>query len=208
VAIALTGGQSTPHEAGGVPAWSFPLELLAAGVALVAFALERTLATWSARYLNETGHPPALASTLAVNFWVGFVAGRLGTGLFLGENDLVVVHPEPWILFGLSVVAAIVLGNMIGTVSSRSATVGLFLVGVCLGPVFPLMVGMALRAIPDSWGTAAAVINSGAALGGFTLLPLISAYGGRKGARDTLRFPMFLSLLLSALALFLTFLVQ
>jgi fucose permease len=179
IAVALTGGQSTPLEAVSVPAWSFPPVLLAAGVALVAFPMERTMATWSVQYLNETGHLPALASTLAVNFWVGFAAGRLGAGLFLGENDLVVMHPELWILFGLSVVAAIVLGNMIGTVSSRTASVGVFLTGFCLGPVFPLMVGMALRLYPDSWGTAAAVINAGAALGGVTLLPLISAYGRR-----------------------------
>jgi fucose permease len=207
IVVALTPGKTPAVSSSPPAAWGAHVVWLTAGLVLVVVPMELTLATWSARYLNETGHPPRLASTLAVNFWVSFLAGRLATGLFLGQNELVVADPEPWMVFGLAVCTAIVLGNMIGTDSSRGSSVGLILVGLCLGPVFPTLTGLALRLFPTAQGTAAGVVNAGAVLGEITLLPLMSVYARRTGPRDALRIPMLLALLLAGLSLVLTLLV-
>jgi fucose permease len=191
------------------PALKHPVLWLAGLLLLLYVPVEALLASWSTRFLVEMGHVPSVASTLTSGFWLSFLATRLGTGLFLGEYQLVIADPEPWLVMTLAVLAAILLGNLVGTVRLGNASLGLILVGASLGPMFPALLGMMFRLYPrELWGTAGGVVWALGMLGGLILPPLFRGRVERQGIRNALRVPMVLSLVTAFGALVLALLNQ
>jgi fucose permease len=195
---ALPSSRPTPEQLG--PVLDAPSLWLAALVLFLHIPLEMALTAWSTRYLTEEGHQPRLASALNVGFWLSFLLARLATALFLGQDRLLITDVEPWVIFGLAVATAVILGNMAGTDSPRGASIGLILVGAGLGPVLPTLLGLVYRAFPAGRGLAVGLVWAVGSLGGVLLPPLLGV-SAQKTAPEALRVPMVLALLVAAGAL-------
>jgi fucose permease len=188
----------------GAAPWSrgfdSPYLWLAALAALLYTPLENRLAAWSTRYLTHMGHHPNLASVLTTCFWLSFLISRLGAAI-LSAQGLVLEDPEPWIVFLLALGTAIVLGNMAGMVTPRSAGVGMILVGAGLGPIFPALLGLLLRLLSKTPGTACGVLFACATLGGMVLPALLGDRGPAAAPEKALHMPLVLALFLAGTAL-------
>jgi hypothetical protein len=195
---ALPSNRPMPEKLG--PALDAPSLWLAALVLFLFVPLEMALRAWSTRYLTEAGHQPRLASALTVGFWLSFLLARLATALLLGQDRLLITDVEPWVIFGLAIATAVILGNMAGTDSPRGASIGLILVGASLGPVLPTLLGLVYRAFPAGRGLAVGLVWAVGSLGGVLLPPLLGI-SGQKPAPEALRFPIVLALLVAASAL-------
>jgi fucose permease len=199
--------ESIPTGSGPVgEVFASPLLWLAAAGLFCYVPLETTVANLSGRVLAESGHALGLTAVLTAGFWVSFLACRLGTGLFLSQGILLVANPEPWITLLLAVFTAILLGNVIGMVDARGAGLGLVAAGASMGPLLPTLLGKAVRLFPQAPGSACGAVLAAGTAGGLILSPLIARYARRVSARDALRVPLALALLLGVACLFLAFL--
>jgi hypothetical protein len=207
--IALVPGMIatlTPWEekvpGAGAAGWGLdsPLLWLAALAVLLYTPLENRLAAWCTPYLTHMGHQPNLASVLTTCFWLSFLLARLGTSL-LAAQGFVIEDPEPWIVFLLALGVAIVLGNMAGNVTPRSAGLGMVLAGAGLGPIFPTLLGLVIRLFPDTPGAACGVLFAFATLGGMVLPALLGDREPAANPEKALRMPLVLSLFLAGIAL-------
>jgi fucose permease len=131
-----------------------------------------------------------------------FLVSRLGVGLLqhaghLGDGW------GPWLLVVPALLAAVVLGNLAGTVNPANARLGLMLLGLFLGPIFPTLLGMVFRTpgLHEAQGTAYGVLFAGGSVGTLVLAPLIGAAVRRGAPQAALRVPMLLALVLTAAAL-------
>jgi fucose permease len=193
---------SEPHQAPAGLGQSLggPLLWLTTVAVLLYSPLEARLAAWSTRYLTAMGHRPNLAVVLTTGFWLSFLASRLVAG-FLTAPELLLKYPEPWIVFTLALGIAIVLGNVAGTLTPRSAGVGMILVGAGLGPIFPTLLGLVLAQLPQAPGSACGVLFAAATLGGLVLPALRGEVGQSADASKALRYQMLLALALGGVAL-------
>ncbi len=121
---------------------------------LVYFAVEQGMESWMGRHLTEIGHLGPRVAWLMGGFWVAFLVGRLAVGLAC-DHGWPSSAGVPWFVLGVTLAGSIFLGNLAGAGSARSATNALLLVGVLLGPVFPLLAGLLFERFPKGqWGTA------------------------------------------------------
>lgn len=175
-----------------------------AGLAFLLYGpLEGSLGTWATTYLTDLGIRERRAAWLLSGFWLTFLAARLVTAL-LQEHGLLPKDSEPWLLVGLALASAVVLGNMAGTHQPGSGALGLLLVGVFFGPIFPTLVGILFKHFPPhAHGTAFGAMFAIGATGSLFLPPLIGAYARRTSVRRAMRIPVVVALALGAVTLFL-----
>jgi len=185
--------------AGGGNVLADPRLWLAALLALLYQPLERSLSAWAPTYLKELGYPQP-SPLLWGSFW----------GVFLGARLLVVPFVQtgqaPWLLLLLALLAAITLGNLVGAYRPASGALGLLLVGLCFGPLFPTVVGLVLQMFPDQPGTGLGVILSSGAMGSLLFPPLIDIYARKASARMAMRIPLGFALAMMGPALVLALL--
>jgi hypothetical protein len=138
-----------------------------------------------------------LTAALAL-IWAAFLMGRLGMALFLHRDWLNPVA-DGWLLLMLAVWSAVALGNAAGSHTPAGATGALVLVGACLGPILPTLVGIALKeAGPAAYGTAYGIVSAVGVTGGLALAPLFRGTAARgKALRGA---PLIISGLLLAAA--------
>jgi fucose permease len=189
-------------RAGTTDALADPRLWLAALLALLYQPLEGALTAWTPAYLKELGHPRATAPSLLWSFWGIFLAARLIAAMFVQPGF------APWFIPVLVLLAAITLGHLVSAYGPANAGAGLLLIGVCLGPLLPTIVGLVLQMFPGQWGTGVGVTLACTALGGLLLSPLIDSYARRNSARVAIRIPLGLTLMMMGAGLGLALVVS
>ena len=147
---------------------------LLATICLVTFAyvgLESAYTFFIADYAaNVLGLPSARSTGVVGFFWSGLLAGRLAVGFSSREPSAITTAL-------LASGAALICGFFFGFGAASSdrflfpPEVAAAVTGFCLGGVFPIMIGLAGRALPRSAGTAVGLAGGLGSLGGF-LIPL------------------------------------
>ena len=118
---------------------------------------------------------------------LGEAAGRsaissLWLGLLLGRLALVPWRAPPGA--GLLAASGVTGGAVVWFASALARPelgLVLFLAGLALGPIYPVLISLAGRRLPQATGTAAALVGGAGALGGFALPALAGALGDAAG---------------------------
>jgi fucose permease len=162
--------------------------------------LEGSLGTWATTYLTEVGYKERRAALFLSGFWLTFLAARLVTALLQQANRMPIA--DAWLIVFLALGAAVLLGNMAGATMRGRAGLGLLLVGVTFGPIFPTLVGILFGHFePRQHGTAFGAMFAIGATGSLVVPPLIGAYARRTSVRDAMRIPMVTALALALVTL-------
>jgi fucose permease len=183
---------------------SLPLEdhlFWAAGLVFLLYGpLECMLAGWLTPHLTELGCSPRRSAWLMTGFWLALLASRLLVAVVLQHGPS---RPgaEAAALAILALAAGVIIGNLAGTISRSAATWGVLMLGVCLGPVLPTLIGLVFERFPLERGSVYGALAALSALGGVVLLPLIDAAARRGTAQRALRWPMVTALGVAAGAL-------
>ncbi len=162
--------------------------------------LEQLLATRTAPYLSGFGCSARRTGWLVSGFWLAFLGSRLLAAMLFQPGPLR-SGTEAWSLFGVIVAATVLLGNLAGTTARSFATSGILMLGFCLGPVLPTLLGLAFEHFPNEPGGVCGALFALAALSSVTQLPLTEDSARRVEAERTLRGPLVLALLLGAVSL-------
>ena len=161
--------------------------------------LEASVSVWATTYLTDLGQGERGAAWVLSAFWGAFLASRLLTALLL--RWAASPWMEPWLIIVASLLAAAVVGNMIGTGHRAAARLSLVALGFLLGPIFPTLVGLAFQIAPTAPGAAYGVVFALGSVGGLVMAPLVGARARRTGVQSALYIPMMLALALTAVAL-------
>jgi fucose permease len=161
--------------------------------------LEAAIGVWTTTYLvgfSQSRRPGAWMA----GFWAAFVVSRLLTALAHYAN---ILRPafDVWFLVLLTLLAAVALGNLSATTRHGASRVGLVVLGLLLGPVLPTLIGMVLGSPIEEQGTALGVLVGMGSLGSLVLGPLVAHRSAAQSVRTALRLPMVLALVLTAVAL-------
>jgi fucose permease len=180
--------------------FAMPASWLAALVLFFYAPLEATISLWTFTLLAEKGQDQRQATSLVAGFWSAFMASRLLVALCQHmewltqgwDRGLIVVPP---------LLAAVILGHLAGASPRGQLRAGLILLGLLLGPVLPTLLGMVFRHIaPVEHGTAYGLVFAAGFLGSLLLAPFISLRTVPP-LQAALRLPIFLALLVTAVAL-------
>jgi fucose permease len=177
-----------------------PANGLAALVLFFYAPLEAAISLWTFTLLAERGQNARQATSLLSGFWAAFMASRLLVALAQHADFLT----EGWdrsLIVVLPLLAAVLLGNLAGASHGGRPRLGLILLGLLLGPVLPTLLGMLFRPVaPAAQGTAYGVVFAAGSLGSVLLAPLL-VLRTRPPLQTALRMPIFLALLVTAIAL-------
>jgi fucose permease len=189
----------------GTSFWTLLKEpsLWLAGLVFFFYApLEGAISVYTTTFVTDTGDGERQAAWLLSGFWAMFLVSRLLMGMaehagFLGDTW------AGWVLVLPALFAAVLLGNLSGTAGARPARTGLLILGLVLGPIFPTLLSMAFRlpGCDSALGTTYGLLFASGSAGGLVLAPLISARANRGTAQAAFRIPLFLALLMTAVAL-------
>jgi fucose permease len=169
---------------------------LAGLVALLYLPLEALIFSHGRAYLEEVCIRPATVPLALGGYWLAFLAGRLLMAVALP----VLV---PWLMVIWILLAAAVLGNLSGSYRPAGATWGFCLLGACLGPIFPCLVGLGFLRYPEHLGLFFGVVMALGSIGSLLWQPLLQLYARGHSVRLTLRLGMVVALatIVPALAL-------
>jgi fucose permease len=177
---------------------------LAALVFALYAPLEAMVSSRAVTYLTDRGLRERRAAWLLSGFWAAFLASRLLAAALMHTRYL---RPtwDGWVLVVPALLTAVILGNMAGTVGADRAGRGLVLLGFCLGPIFPTLVGMLFSHLAKDDlrcdGTAFGLLFAAGSLGSLAFAPLARAPAKGQTLQAALRVPIFGALLLTAVAL-------
>lgn len=164
--------------------------LMAAALAIF-IPVECGLRSWIEPFAGDLrDRRPAVVRTRLIGFWAAYLAARLVTYWFV-RTDF-----ESWFLMGCALVAAMTLGNLVGTYASSSGSLGYWLVGFCLGPVLPGLLGMLENAAPGRFGLVVGVLLSLAAVYQTLVGPVLAK--STRSPREAMRLPILVTLALTA----------
>lgn len=157
---------------GGTPR---PLELAAFCAAAFAYlGIEASVTVFAVPYATEgLGFTGDRGRAAISAFWLGLLAGRVGAFLWRGPLDARLIAAS-----GVAGAVALTAAAALWT-PRMEWTFGV--VGVALGPVFPLLVALAGRSLPARPGLATGCLAGVGSLGGFTIPWLAGAIGDRAG---------------------------
>lgn len=177
-----------------------PTGWLAALVVFFYAPLEAAISLWTFTLLAERDQNEREATGVLAGFWAAFMASRLLVALaqhmdWLTEwwdVSLIVVPP---------LLAAVLLGNLAGASHRAQPRSGLILLGLLLGPVLPTLLGLVFHHVsPTRQGTAYGLVFAAGSLGSVLLAPFVTLRA-RPPLQAALRVPIFLALLVTAIAL-------
>lgn len=206
--LAAFAGADALQTGGGKPdlAALFSVSTLwLAGLVFLLYApLEASISIWATTYLTDPGHGERRATWLLSGFWTTFLLSRLAAAA-LQHGGYIRPGWDSWLLVPPALLAAVVLGNLIGTNNPNAAWRGLLLLGFLLGPIFPTLVGMLFQQLDNqdlhAHGTAYGLLFAAGSVGSFILAPLMGSTARRQSVQAALRIPLFVALLLTAATL-------
>jgi fucose permease len=198
----LRAADSSPADVAGLLSHN---SLWMAAIVFALYApLEGSVSSRATAYLADRGVDERRAVRYLAGFWATLLLSRLTVAGLAGGAYL----RESWdaaVLVVPALLAAAVLGNMAGTVGPDRAGRGLVVLGFCLGPILPTLLGMVHERMAAAglhcYGTAYGMLFAAGSLGGLVLSPLAGPAARGKAAPAALRVPMFGALLLAAVAL-------
>jgi fucose permease len=173
---------------------------LAALVLFLYYPLENVLSAWAPAYLAEVSRTPRGIPLVLAGYWVAFLSTRFLTAL--APTGLV-----PWLILLLMVLAAATVGNMSGSYRPSSGILGLWVLGACLGPIFPSLVGLVFLCFPEHLALSFGLLLALGGTGGLVLQPALEYYARGHPVRLTMRLVMLVALVLAAPALVLCLMV-
>lgn len=202
-----------------------PIRVITSGklwLAALVFAfyapLEAFVSVWVTTYLTKrdaatsdnpsvdpsgaTGDPRDQAAGWVAWFWLALLGSRVLLGSFLHLSTLQDAW-QPFFLIIPALMTAVVFGNLSGSSTTRQALYGVILLGFFLGPVLPTLLAIVARLAIGS-ALAVALLHIGGAVGGVILSPLVNSGVKERSAASALWIPLFLSLALTATAMFFT----
>jgi len=146
--------------------------ILAFAVLLFVYTgIETGVGTWEATDLVGSGWTVQGAALATSLYWGAFTIGRI-----LGAPLAVRVAPERLLLPALFVATLVLLGIRAGLISPLSFTV----VGLCAGPVFPVVLSWLTRVLPNA-ASAMTYLILGAILGSAVLPAVLGGLIGLSG---------------------------
>jgi fucose permease len=156
------------------------------------FALETALLLWPSLYLADLGYEGKYRTALLVGFWLCFLATRCWAAQMGGYLAAI------WWLLILTVVTAILIGNMSGIYHSASGSVCFLLLGGAVGPIFPTLVGLLFLIFADQPATAFGLVCALGAAGRLIAWPIIQAPLQRQQVRVAMWITTLIALLIGA----------
>lgn len=177
-----------------------PVVWVAGVAALLYLPVQGAMARWTAEQLPRQGYSPRGTAWLTGTFWIAFLAGRALAGLFV-LGPIVSAGNEPWLLLLLAICAAVGIGNLAGAGPRASLGVGLVLIGLFCGPIYPTLLGAVMQQFPNEPGTAFGITAAVGSLGNAVLLPLAQRDTRRRAGGAVMRVPLVSALLVAAVAL-------
>jgi MFS family permease len=165
---------------------------LMAGVVLLYFALENCLEVWPAPFLRELRYEGRGLTIALLVFWGAFTLLRIAMG-WLPDNSWV-----PWILLGLLLISGFTMGNLSAANERTSGSIGFWLVAVCYGPLLPGFLALVMNFYPELPATALGVMLALGGLDTLVVRPWVTSLARRRPARNVMRVPMILALLMAA----------
>jgi MFS family permease len=175
---------------------------LAAAVFLFYAPLEAAVSIWATTYLTDLGNSERRSAWLLSGFWAAFLVSRLAMAYWQYLERL---HPywDKFMLVLLCLLAAAVIGNLAGTAKPTSARGWFLLLGLLLGPIFPMLIGLAFQTpgLAQARGTTYGVLFAAGSLGSLIAAPLIAVWARSRNVQAALRIPMVLALLAVVAAL-------
>ncbi len=173
-----------------------PLPALAplAGMAALYVGFETALTAFAVPYATTgLGRGEATGRTAISALWLGLLLGRLAFAALARREG---ARALPAMAFA----AAALLGLGVALRAPQLPLV-FGLAGLCVGPVFPVLVAMAARRAPDAAGTATGLVAGAGALGGFATPGLAGLLGDGLGPTAALSSLVAVCTALGALAL-------
>ena len=171
------------------------------GIILLYFAVENCLEFWPESYLRELGYQERGQRIGMTLFWLMFIATRGLAAWWLW------LHPSQsfgW-MFALAFLSALIVGNLAGGYEAGSGSVGFIFAGAVLGPLLPGFLGLAFMLYPDLPASVLGLLLALSGLDTLLVRPLMIAFAKDRPARNVMRVPAFLALLLAAPLLLLAF---
>ncbi len=170
-------------------------QLLLAAVVFFFYApLEAAIAVWMTTYLSDQDVSEGESAYLLSGFWVAFMASRL----LVAFTQPPLLY-DPWLIVLPALCTAAMMGNLAGTASINVGRVGIVVLGLFMGPIFPTLLAIVFRSFPAERGTAHAVLFTIGSLAALILGPIM---GNRlqRGSYSVFAIPLILSvgLLLAA----------
>jgi fucose permease len=163
-----------------------------AGLVLFLYGpLEISLGAWAPAYLKEVGRSPQGVSVSLAGFWLAFLGGRV----------VAATAPPafvPWLLLLLLVMAATTVGNLMGIFRPTGATLGVWLFGLCLGPMLPSLVGLTLERFARHAAPSVGLLLALGSTSGLVLQPALEHFAQARPVRLTMRLVMLIALALAA----------
>ncbi|HWG47950.1 MAG TPA: MFS transporter [Gemmataceae bacterium] len=191
--------QIADHPGDSAALFSEPSSWLAALVFFVYAPLEASISLWTLTLLTERNQDEREAGGLLTGFWIGFLASRLLVAVGR-HTDILSETWDRWIVVLPPLMAAVVIGNLAGASHRGRPRGGLILLGLLLGPVFPTLLAMIFRYVaPAEQGLAYGIVFAAGSLGSLLLSPVLTLR--TRQPLQTLRVPIFLALLLTAVTL-------
>jgi fucose permease len=169
-----------------------------AGLALLFYiGLEVSMGSWITTYMKSIGCSDEKASGILSFFWIALMVGRLTASQVV----------RPGMEANLILIAALVAGAaifaMIRASSHGLATLSIIVVGLCLAPMFPTVVGLTFRHFtpePGGVDVRGSVFGTIFAIGliGGTIIPAwIGSYSQGKSIQQSLNIAVGASVLLA-----------
>ncbi len=178
---------------------SSPILWLAGFVFMLYLVLEGSITGWVASLPVDAGQRQPNVLTLPA-FWIALLASRFIVG-FVRQYWL--SDGVDWWLAGIiAILAAAVLGNMIGAEGRPRLGWGMVTLGLLLGPLLPTLIGIVFGMFGEGLhGTAFGMMFGVAAAGGLLFSPIVGAYMQRRSMQHALRAPLAAALILAAATL-------
>jgi hypothetical protein len=190
-AVSLVGLASDPHV------W-------AAGLVFFVYApLEAFIGVWATSYCESHDGAPGAASWWMAWFWIAMSASRVVMALVMHVATIPELYQLSFLVIP-ALLAAVCLGNMSGSARYSQAMTGLILLGVCLGPVLPMLLSIlaVMKGTASGPATAFGILFACGALGSLIFSPLVDWSTREKNLEAGLRIPLFLALALTVTSLF------
>jgi fucose permease len=202
LAVLAATAPAPPAAGSPLAAAVHPLVWLAGLVYFLYAPLVSATNTWGATYLTDIGYRERQARWLLSGFALCFSAAQLGLA-YLEASDALPHGNEPWVILLLSLLSAVMLGNLAGAASRGNAAFGLLLLGAFLGPVFPTLVGFVFMTpgLQNHRGTGFGLVFAVGSVGSLLLGRLVGRSARKASVQHSLRILMLLALMLTASAL-------
>jgi fucose permease len=171
-----------------------PVLLLLTLFLLLYVGAELGVSTWVSEYFVKVLATTTSTGAFSVSlFWLGIFAGRLGVSvLYRGTR-------QEYLVLGLSLLSAVALGFVLVVSSTAAVAVGVFLTGLGLSALYPLVMTIVGRYFKS--GFAVGTVATGGGLGSFTFPFLMAVVAESIGLRGGFWFYLGLTLVLVVLSL-------